>query len=286
MLWLLQTNVSQENSFKPLLDAVSKHASFRLVKTVPFTDIIVDNDIDINNYNENNIPEFSIDKNQPIMTMGSYTLAKIANKRGWKPAGDFISNNFNFDNLKKHYGCQNMLNGQAIQGTIGNIEIPDEWEDVFARPLEDTKSFAGGVFDKGIFQEFLDTMIDINEELLNAETPIIVAPVHEILAEYRLFVVDGKIVAGSLYKVLDETKSIPMFKSESTVSNDISQEDTCVAFAKTMLGIYQPEQAFVLDIAITLFGPKIIEVNNINSSGFYVANVEDIVVAIENASFS
>lgn len=286
MLWLLQTNVSQENGFKPLLDAVSKHASFRLVKTVPFTDIIVNDHIDINQYNEDNIPEFSIDKNQPIMTMGSYTLAKIANKRGWKPAGNFVSNNFNFDNLKNHYGCQNMLNGQAIQGTIGSIEIPDEWEDVFARPLEDTKSFAGGVFDKGVFQEFLNTMVDINEELLNAETPIIVAPVQEILAEYRLFVVDGKVVAGSLYRILDETKSIPMFKGLTPLDDDISQEGACIAFAKDMLNIYQPERAFVLDIAITLFGPKIVEVNNINSSGFYAANVEDIVVAIENSSFS
>lgn len=70
------------------------------------------------------------------------------------------------------------------------------------------------------------------------------------------------------------------------INNDISQEDACVVFAKAMLDIYQPAKAFVLDIAITLFGPKIIEVNNINSSGFYASNIEDIVVAIENSSFS
>lgn len=68
--------------------------------------------------------------------------------------------------------------------------------------------------------------------------------------------------------------------------NAYDESGACIAFAKDMLNIYQPERAFVLDIAITLFGPKIIEVNNINSSGFYAANVENIVVAIENSSFS
>jgi hypothetical protein len=282
MYFLLQTNVSQADSFNELLDAVSKHAEYRLVKTIPFTNIIVDNDVDINNLAEDSIPDFDIENDQSIMTMGSYTLVKIAKQRGWEPAGDFVSNKFNFDNLKKHYGCQNMLNGQAIQGTMGDIDIPDEWEDVFARPVEDTKSFAGGVFDKEVFKDFLKTIVDINDELLNAETPIIVAPVQEILAEYRLFVVDGEIVAGSLYRILDETKSIPMFRGLTPLDDDVSQEDVCVAFAKDMLRVYQPERAFVLDVAITLFGPKIIEVNNINSSGFYASDVENIVVALNN----
>jgi hypothetical protein len=104
--------------------------------------------------------------------------------------------------------------------------------------------------------------------------------VQEIMAEYRLFVVDGEIIAGSLYRAFNKSKVLPIFTDNTFTHNEINQEDACIKFAKNMLDIYQPAKAFVLDIAITLFGPKIIEVNNINSSGFYASNIEAVVVAL------
>ena len=45
--------------------------------------------------------------------------------------------------------------------------------------------------------------------------------------------------------------------------------------------MWQPARAFVLDTALTPDGPRIVEVNCINSAGFYGADVKCIVVAVE-----
>ena len=48
---------------------------------------------------------------------------------------------------------------------------------------------------------------------------------------------------------------------------------------------FQPARAFVLDVADTLEGPKVIEVNNFNSAGLYACDVGKIVDAIEAMEF-
>ena len=44
-------------------------------------------------------------------------------------------------------------------------------------------------------------------------------------------------------------------------------------------------RAFVLDVADTLEGPKVIEVNNFNSAGLYACDVGKIVDAVEAMEF-
>jgi hypothetical protein len=49
-----------------------------------------------------------------------------------------------------------------------------------------------------------------------------------------------------------------------------------------MIQTWRPAQAFVMDIADTPDGPKVIEINNINSSGFYACDPQSIIVALES----
>ena len=51
--------------------------------------------------------------------------------------------------------------------------------------------------------------------------------------------------------------------------------------ARTCVQAWQPARAFVLDTALTPAGPRIVEVNCINTAGFYGADVQRIVMAIE-----
>jgi hypothetical protein len=46
-------------------------------------------------------------------------------------------------------------------------------------------------------------------------------------------------------------------------------------------GGWQPQRAFVLDVAETADGPKIVEINTLNSAGFYAADIQRIVLALE-----
>ena len=52
-------------------------------------------------------------------------------------------------------------------------------------------------------------------------------------------------------------------------------------YVKNMIQIWTPAKAFVLDIASTPYGYKVIEINNINTAGFYDANVGKLIEAIE-----
>jgi hypothetical protein len=53
------------------------------------------------------------------------------------------------------------------------------------------------------------------------------------------------------------------------------------AFARDMIAIWQPLEAFVLDVCETQNGFRIVEINTINSAGFYAADIQNIVLALE-----
>jgi len=57
-------------------------------------------------------------------------------------------------------------------------------------------------------------------------------------------------------------------------------------FANQMVQIWQPDRGFVIDIArLSNDELKIVELNNLNSSGFYSCDVMKIVAAIESMEF-
>ena len=55
-----------------------------------------------------------------------------------------------------------------------------------------------------------------------------------------------------------------------------------IAFARNMIAAYQPAEAFVLDICLTYDAWKVVEVNCINSAGFYPnLNIKALLKAID-----
>lgn len=96
----------------------------------------------------------------------------------------------------------------------------------------------------------------------------------DIYQEYRFFVIDGKVVTGSLYKQGGKPLSSPI------VNDDVLQ------FAEDMVNIWCPDRGFVIDIAVLPDNElKIVELNNLNSSGFYSCDIGKIVNAIECMEF-
>lgn len=272
MLWIIQGNLNANEGLNNLIqNLIDKNIDYKLVKTVPFTDIVVDFDVDINQYSEEDIPKLNlVDKN--VVTFGSYSLALAAKKFGWKP-GSFINDNYEFKKWKEGWGSENLLNGDAIQNKVKNIKefVPEYWNKIFVRPTEDTKSFAGQVLSIEDFNRLIKNIMNNTDRNLDTETDIIISKVKPIHSEYRLFIVDKKVVTGSLYKLGD-----------LVITSEIVPLEV-IEYAYKMLDIWNPDKAFVLDIAITEDeGLKIIEINNINSSGFYKADISLIVEAINN----
>jgi hypothetical protein len=274
MHWIVQGNLDKTEGLKLLIELlVQKNIAHTLVKTIPFSDIVVDVNIDVNDYNEKNIPRLKINEKN-IVTFGSYSLALAAKKFGWSP-GSFINENYEFDKWLRGWGKENLLNGNAIQGKVKDIEsmIPSHWNKVFSRPTEDTKSFAGQVMDVEDFKTWISRVKINTDRILDSETDIVISEVKVIHNEYRLFIVDGKFVTGSLYKLGDKVVT-----SEFVPSSIID-------YAHKMISIWKPDRAFVLDIACTPEGNKVIEINNINSSGFYKSDISKIIDAIELMKF-
>lgn len=59
-------------------------------------------------------------------------------------------------------------------------------------------------------------------------------------------------------------------------------DEAGLAFVTKMAQKYQPAAAFVLDICLTQNGWKIVEVNCMNSAGFYACNLQKLIVELES----
>ena len=161
MLWLIQ-KMKNESAFDEIIRLLNKYEiDYQIVKALSFSNKIVNPNTVLSGQDISEISELEIDNKQKIFTIGSYTLAKIAKEKNWTP-GSFINDNFDLKSWKNGWGEDNLLNGNALIDTVENISSID-MPKFFARPLHDTKSFSGTVFDK---EEFLYW----REKLLNTES--------------------------------------------------------------------------------------------------------------------
>ena len=207
----------------------------------------------------------------PVMVSGSVGLARVAHERGWQP-GSFRNINHRYEACMTHWGRE-MLNADARISAFKDIELAGEC--VFIRPAEDSKYFNGGVMDSDDVRAWRDAVVHGERSpvrcspRMNGNTQVVCGPLVVIHKECRFFVVDGEVVAWSTYKQ----------GSAMLASPDI--DPVSMDHARACIQIWQPARAFVLDTALTPDGPRIVEVNCINSSGFYGADVERIVKAVE-----
>lgn len=267
MLWLIQSNIYKEYNKQNLLNMLKRmQVPYMEINIVKGTDKIVSIDCD---GTEENIKEKEviIDSNKPVMMCGGNVLNDIAKKRNWKP-GSFLNDNFRYDKWVSIYKDK-LLNFESKIDTLNNIKI--DWNEFFIRPIEDTKYFNGTVFSKESFKEWKEEII--KKDCSFVDTEVVASPIKDIYAEYRLFVVDKRIVTHSQYKSGEN-----VYLSEN-VGQDV------LDFTNKMIDIWQPARAFVIDVAFTSEGFKIIEFNNINASGFYNCNVGKFIEAIEYMDF-
>jgi hypothetical protein len=254
MHWIVQEGMYSEAGYRDLCDAlVRMNVPHTFVKPVPFTTDL--------------IPDPAVEN--PVMVCGAMSMIKAAKKRGWTP-GAFFNENFRFECWYDHYGDE-MLNADARVCRFD--EVDDYFVKFFIRPTEDTKSFNGQLLTWPDFEAWRKQVLAIppqDRRTLGPETMVVVASPKTIYREYRFFVVDGEIVSGSQYKLGD------------AVIHDARIDSDITDYVKRIVGVWQPDRAFCLDIALTPDGPKVLEINCINSAGFYAIDVMRFVAAIES----
>jgi hypothetical protein len=275
MFWIVQNNLYNERGYTELVDTLIRFdIPYVSVKPVPIINKLLPSDFDSHSFygDISEVPEPLIPTNSNVMVCGAVTLSKIAKQRGWTP-GSFLNDDFTFESWRKHYGCELLNHDSKI---CEFKDVTNYWPTFFIRPCLDSKVFTGCVYNWDTFYTWQRDILALNDELcpVKSDTLVSYCSVKEILREYRFFVVDGRIVTGSQYKLGDR-----VFYS-ADIDSDV------ISYAEKMIAIWQPARAFVIDIALVRGGEfKIVEINNINSAGFYACDIQKFVFAIENMAF-
>jgi len=281
MLWIVQQDLWDEAGYVTFIEALDRlEIEYLVIKPIPFTNRILPADFDSFEQDSDDVEEPFIDTTQDIMAFGATSLTRIAKARGWYP-GTYMNENFTYEKWSEGFGLDNILNPDSIVQRLGDYFDLSGFEgsNVFVRPVLDSKTFNGEVKSKYDFKDWrqsikfmddfmTDELVDI--PMLNKDTIIAVAAAKKIYSEYRLFIVDKSIVAASMYKL----------GSDLTTTDDV--DERILRFARIMIQRWRPAQAFVMDIADTPDGLKVIEINNINSSGFYACDPQKIIMGIED----
>lgn len=253
MFHLIQENVFKEHHHDILLEIVAKNKiDYEIVRYMPFTHDI----------------EFTTVR-KDVWCWGSVNLSKVAHKYGWYP-GVMYNANHDFEVYAPHYG-ENMLNHDGIVVNFGDT-LPEKYQYFFARPTADTKSFSGQLFSREKWEDWVQEAI-ANDALktLTAETKVLIAPLKDTQQEVRCWVIGGKVISASRYKL-----------GGTILYENYDNETFYTDFAQKMVDIYQPAEAFVLDVCLSDNQLKVVEINCINCSGFYHVDMYKLIEGVEN----
>lgn len=249
MFWIIQHNLFNEVGYADMISALVKHNyNYQVVKVVPFAHELQ--------------PDVDVIDDTSIVVMGSDSLVKVAEKKGWTP-GAWTGPLFDHREWVAEWG-DTMLNVDAHVQRFGDVHLLDAR---FIRPVDDFKIFSGGVVDPDSFASWQEKAVAYGDTL-NADTMVVVAPLQTIYQEFRFFVVEGEIVTGSSYKFGDRVKGDPKIPLD------------VLKWTQDKVNWWGPEECYVIDVAATPDGFKIIEYNCINGSGFYACDVERIVISL------
>ncbi|MFP8895776.1 ATP-grasp domain-containing protein [Chryseobacterium sp. EZn1] len=216
--------------------------------------------------------EFKTDR-KDVFVYGSVTIARLAKQNtGWFP-GSFYGGNHLYEVYSKYYG-ENLLNHHVSVHRISEQLNWKKGEVKFIKPYSEAKIFTGKVFSENEWKDFVFEALESQNNRINKHSLIQVSEAKRTIKEARLWIVGGQIIDAGYYKFND---SVPF---EEKVSED------GLSFANKMIRLFNLEEAFVMDICLTEEGWRIVEINCINSSGFYPnTNVKSVIKAL-NIYFS
>lgn len=210
-----------------------------------------------------------------VICMGTYGVRHAAKVHGWYP-GVFNLEPFNFQVQLAHWG-DHMLNADAQVMPFRDVKPIAH---AFIRPIEDSKVFDGKLYNWDEFYDWQQRILNRTGDYgsaLNGDTLVQVCLPKRIYAEYRFWVVKGEIVTSSMYKR----------GGQVYYSSDVDQ--SYYDFVQARIAEWQPLETFVIDVC-SIPGPaperhdiKIVEINTLNSAGYYAGDMQKLVMALEAA---
>ena len=252
--FLLQQNIWNEYSYIKFVQAFDNQAiPYEMVNVIPFTDKF---DIQI---------DFI-----PVGCFGSNRFINLCREKGYPV---FKS----FDPIETFYGVDNWVNGEGYDTTWSEFSKTIDFSvPKFIKPYTE-KFFTGKVIEsaKDIERTQLTTSFigDPSNEKIRVSNAV------NIRSEIRFFIIQKKIISASYYKIGGQVK----YKR-------VDPSDEVFRYLQMYLDLAgYIDDAFVLDLADISSADErpcwhFVELNNINSAGFYDCDAEALVRAFNIAA--
>lgn len=201
----------------------------------------------------------------PVLFYGAARYIERVRASSWKPGVFYDPKTFAFEAQKKGYG-EDFLN--ADSWTLPFVQLAAKLPKVplFVRPVGALNEFVGKVRGLPELGEILKTARDYHPEMM-----VVAAPVKLIECEWRLVLVEGRVVTGSMYRLRGEAVG-------GVVPKDVA------AFAEEMAQQYSPSPVHVLDVCEVEGKRRVVEANCFNCSGWYGADFRVIARAVTEAA--
>lgn len=264
---LLQSNLVNEEDQQPYVTALEAtkarypdRMDWSYVKLVPFAGTV----------------EPERDYGPLVFPIGSTSMLAASQRYGWRPGVVYDAATFRFEAWRDHWGAANLINGDAVVTTFGAAKVFDDIE-AFIRPCEDLKAFTGCVVSIDGLLAWQQRVYDgcqstQDSPLLTMATPVVVAPVKTITREWRTWIVNGVVKASSQYAEYGQR----VRKQETPSSVRV--------FAERLAQYWSPGLCFCLDVGELEDGSLgLVEINTLNSSGVYAADMAPVYGAIVEA---
>lgn len=262
--WVVQSNLIDYRQLSKVCDAVLRcKAKLLEAVVIPFSETL-DNEEDL----------MKEDLTGLVVPYGSTSLCKKAVSRGW--SGVFFDEAiFRTDVFAEKLGDLYLNHDQtiltvreAMEWTKRAIEIHPEREDelMFIRPIKDLKQFNGTVTKAKEIARWLGS-VESGNFSFDADTLVAIASPKKLTSESRFFVVGGKVVDGSFYR-MHGIQFMGQLNPEELES------------AQEIADVWLPHECCVMDLAKTEDGVKVIEYNCLNGSGFYANDIDKVVSAV------
>lgn len=215
-----------------------------------------------------------------VITYGSLEFVTQQNQWGYIPGGYLQEKNLLCTSYLPRIPQHLLLNEQHVFATFGDFVRRYEFfyhafqtHQLFIRPNTGKKLFTGLVLNKDDFMQEINALKQLSG--VDEDTLILVAPARSIENEYRLCIINREVVTGSQY----------LAKGEVALDTFIPEEVLDVG--RKMAEIkWQPDIAYVCDVATTPDTPKIVELNALSCSGLYLCDIPKLAKAWKTAALS
>lgn len=252
--WVIQSNLTNKDDLKALVQSCEKiGVPYIEIDIIPFT---------------GQLPDF--DQTKLSIFYGSTTMGQLVYKDIYMNPGFFFNHqSFSIENYISKWG-RHMLNHGALVTSFRELiqKGYDAEKLLFIRPDDDSKSFSGEVKKFSDIVSWYARLTMFDNISLSLDSKIVVSEPYHLRYEWRLWIVNNKVVTASKYR--EDFK----LKKERGCPQEV------IEFAEQRCLEYTPHDVFVMDICETGDNYYIVECGCLNSAGFYQADIGAIVSSV------